>query len=124
MTVGRLAPLNVDLLGSKSPQIAALLDWMLDDPATRQVEIVATTGESGMTFDPPEALSTAVPRFEAAGMARRCTDDSGAVGRARLKSFNQLDQPSHWCARETFVLKCPCSNPHESKGSLGPEDFR
>lgn len=71
-TVGRLAPLNVDLLGAKSPQVAALLDWMLEDPKTRQAEIVVTTKEeSGMAFDPPEALRTAMPRFEAAGIADR-----------------------------------------------------
>jgi hypothetical protein len=71
-TVGRLAPLNVDLLGAKSPQVAALLDWMLEDSKTRQAEIVVTTTEeSGMAFDPPEALRTAMSRFEAAGIAER-----------------------------------------------------
>lgn len=68
-TVGRLGPVTTDSLGPRNSYIAALFDWMLEEPATRRVEIPVTssTAEGAM----PPALNSAIPAFKAAGIANR-----------------------------------------------------
>lgn len=72
-TVGRLAPLKNAHFGAKSKQVAALFDWMLEDPEGRRVELIVTMigDDDGLSFEPPDALYDARPRFEAAGIADR-----------------------------------------------------
>jgi hypothetical protein len=68
-TVGRLGPVTTSDLGPRDSYIAALFDWMIEEPATRRVEIPVNSsmGEDAM----PPVLNSAIPAFKAAGIADR-----------------------------------------------------
>lgn len=71
-TVARLAPISTDHFGAKNIEIAAMLTWMLEQPDTRQVELIVTSGTGeGIVFNTPDALYDLSDALEQAGLADR-----------------------------------------------------
>jgi hypothetical protein len=71
-TVGRVAPLAANQLGIKTKEITALVEWLLEQPDSRRVELIAGSDDYGgaLVFEPPEILRD-TERFEKAGLADR-----------------------------------------------------